>query len=86
MANPIGTVIHFYNRISVAVLALDAELKVGEWVQFLGYSTDFEQPVESLEINHHKLTAAAPGEEVAMKVIDRVRAGDKIYRVVPEIQ
>ena len=84
MAIPIGKVTHYYNRIGVAVLALDAELKVGEWVQFLGHSTDFEQPVVSLEINHHKIPSAGPGQEVAMKVTDRVRAGDKIYRINPE--
>ncbi len=85
MTNPIGKVTHYYNRIGVAVLALNAGLKLGDWVQFLGFSTDFEQPVDSLEINHQKLTAVGPGQEVAMKVNDRVRAGDEVYRVNPDI-
>jgi len=48
----------------------------------LGRVTDFEQPVGSLEINHHKVTAAGPGMEVALKVIDTVREGDLVFKVV----
>ncbi len=84
MEERIGHVTHFYNRIRVAVLELTSELKVGDVVRFLGRTTDFTQGVESLEIEHRKVESVGPGQEVALKVIDRVRRGDAILKVIEE--
>jgi putative protease len=77
----IGKVTHYYNRIEVAVLALTGELKVGDKIHIQGHTTDFEQLVSSMEIEHQKVEAAGPGDDVALKVADRVRKGDTVYRV-----
>jgi putative protease len=77
----IGEVTHYYNRIGVAVLTLSAELKIGEHIHILGHTTDFEQTVGSLEIDHQKVLQVGPGMEVALKVEEPVRAGDAIYRM-----
>lgn len=79
MAKKIGKVTHYYNRIGVAVLALDEELKLGDKVTILGRTTDFSQVVNSMELDHKLINTAGPGLEVALKVIERTRVGDEIY-------
>jgi translation elongation factor EF-1alpha len=77
----IGKVTHYYNRISVAVVELAGELSVGDRIAILGHTTEFTQPVESLEIEHHKIEKAGSGQEVALKVWEAVRTGDLVYKV-----
>lgn len=78
----VGKVTHFFNHLSVAVLELSGELKVGDTVCIMGGFTDIEQRVGSMEINHQKVTAVGPGMEVALKVYEPVRKGDVVYKVV----
>ena len=78
----VGKVTHYYNHISVAVLELTGELKVGDTIHILGRITDFEQRVGSMEIEHQKVNSVGPGTEVALKVIDFVRNGDVVFKFV----
>lgn len=78
----IGTVTHFYNRICVAVIELTDEIKIGDTIHFLGRSTDFRQDVISLQIEHEQVEVAGQGGEVALKVDQRVRRGDKVYKLM----
>jgi translation elongation factor EF-1alpha len=80
----VGRITHYYDRIGVAVLELVAELKVGEMIHVHGRTTDFNQRVGSLEIEHQKIQIAKPKDEVALKMLEPVREGDVIYRVVEE--
>ena len=80
----VGKVIHYYNQISVAVLELTGELKVGETIHILGSITDFDQRVGSMEIEHQKIQSAGPGTEVALKVIESVRKGDIVFKSVED--
>ncbi len=84
MEPSIGQVIHYYNKIGVAVLWLTSELKIHDTIQILGHSTDFIQKVRSLERDHHKILSAAPGTEVALQVDEPVRPGDRVYLVTEE--
>ena len=77
----VGKVIHFYNKIQVAVLKLEEPLKVGDKVHFLGAHTDFLQEVQSMQIEHEPIQEAQPGAEVAVKVDQRVRRGDTVFRL-----
>jgi hypothetical protein len=77
----IGEVTQFYYRTHVAVLSLTQPICVGDKVNFLGYTTDFDQPVTSLQINHQSVETAGPGQEVAMRVDQRVRRGDKLCKI-----
>jgi putative protease len=81
MEKEIGRITHYFNRLGVAVLELTEGLKVGDVVHILGHTTDFTQPVWSLEIEHRKIQAVGPGADVALEVSDRVRRGDRVYRV-----
>jgi putative protease len=84
MENHIGRVTHYFKRIGVAVLDLSGGLKVGDVVHIRGHITDLTQPVQSMEIEHHQVQSVGPGADVALKVIDHVRQGDAVYKVVEE--
>jgi len=84
METKIGHITHFYNRISVGVLDLTDNLELGDKIHILGHTTDFIQNVTSMEIEHKKVTAVGPGDEVALKVIEPVRKGDDIFKLIVE--
>lgn len=80
----IGEVTHFYNKISVAVLRLTKDLRVGDEIHFLGRNTDFKQEVASMQIEHEPITDAEAGQEVAVRVTQRARRGDSVFRITEE--
>jgi putative protease len=80
----IGEVTHYYNHLGVAVLALTGEVHIGDTVHILSHSTDFQQRVKSLQIEHVSVTEAGPGQDVAMKVERRVHPHDKVFKVAGE--
>ena len=80
----VGEVNHFYNRIGVAVIDLVDSLQVGDQVHFFGRSTDFNQEIASMQIEHESITEAGKGQEVAIKVERRVRNRDKVFRITDE--
>lgn len=84
MERRIGWVTHYYNNIGVAVLDLQDALEVGDQIHISGHTTDFMQTVSSMEVDHEKVQAVAAGADVALKVDERVREGDAVYRVEGE--
>ncbi|MBW7882177.1 MAG: hypothetical protein H3C34_06010 [Caldilineaceae bacterium] len=82
MEKRVGKVSHYFARIGVAVLELEDGLAVGDTVHIVGYNTDFSQRVESMEVEHRKIQEVGPGADVALKVNDRVRKGDVLYRIL----
>ena len=77
-----GTVTHYYPRIGVVVVEVTAPIKVGDRIRIRGTTTDFEQTVESMEIEHKKIEEAKPGDSVGLKVEERVRESDIVYKIV----
>lgn len=77
----IGKVANFYSRISVAVVELSAKLSVGDKISFEGATTSFEQTVDSMQIEHKSIEKAKAGQSIGLKVKDRVRIGDLVYRL-----
>lgn len=78
----IGEVTHFYNNISVAVIQLSDAIRLGDTIHILGRTTDFRQKVNSMEIEHQGIEEAGSGSEIALKVIRRVRRGDKVFKLL----
>jgi len=76
----IGEVTHFFDKISVAIIKLSAPLKVGDKVKIKGATTELTQDVETMKLDHEELEEAKPGEEVGIKVADKVREGDKVSK------
>ena len=76
----IGEVTHYYSRIGVAAMKLEAPLHENNRIHIVGHTTDLEESVGSMEIEHLRVEAAGPGDDIAVKVSAKVRAGDKVYR------
>lgn len=77
----VGRVTHFFSKISVAGIELSHPLNVAETISIEGATTNFEQQVESMQIENQTVSEAKPGDIVGIKVKDKVRKGDKVYRV-----
>ena len=77
----IGTVDHYFAHISVAGVTLTASLKVGDRLHVRGHTTDFEQTVESIQVEHESLSEASAGASIGIKVPERCREGDEVYRI-----
>jgi putative protease len=76
----VGRVTHFFSKISVAVIELTAPLAVGDNIVFKGPTTDFEQTVESMQIEHKNVPRATAGQSIGLKVAERVRETDMVYK------
>ncbi len=75
-----GEVTHYYSKLGVAAVNLQFPLHKGDHIHVLGHTTDIEEIVDSMEIYHHRVDIAEPGDDVAIEVVEKVREGDKIYR------
>jgi putative protease len=81
----IGRVSHYYDHLSVAVISLIDELKLGDKIHIVGHHTNLTERVGSMEVNHHSVVWVKPGDSVAIKVPSRVHEHDKVYRVVEDL-
>ena len=77
----IGHVSDFFARPVVAGITLTGILKVGDKVHIKGHTTDLEFTVESMQIDNANVTEGEAGDAIGVKVTDRVRAGDHVYKV-----
>ncbi|MGD1996781.1 MAG: translation elongation factor-like protein [Anaerolineae bacterium] len=78
----IGTVSHWFGKIKVIGISLTDDLAVGDTIHIQGYTTDFQQEVTSMQIEGSDVAEAGAGDEVGVKVAERARAGDAVYKVV----
>ena len=76
----IGHVTHFFSKISVAVVELTLPLSVGDRILVKGPSTDFEQTVESMQIDRKSLPRAEGGQSVGLKVVQPAKEKDVVYK------
>lgn len=76
----VGRITHFFSKISVAVIELNKPLKVGDTIAVKGPTTDFEQEVESMQIEHENVQEAKAGQSIGLKVAQRVRETDLVYK------
>ena len=77
----VGKVLHFFGRINVAIIEVLDTISVGDTIAIKGPTTDIEQSVNSMEIEHVKVQKATKGQSIGMKVIDRVREKDTVYKL-----
>jgi len=78
----IGKITHYFAKIGVAVVDLQDNLSVGDKISIEGGTTNITQNVESMQIEHKEITSAKKGDSIGMKVVDRVREGDAVYKIV----
>ena len=79
----IGYVSDYFSHPMVAGIELTGELDAGETIRVLGHTTDVEFKVGSMQIEHESVASAGPVQSVGVKVPERVRKGDKVYKVIP---
>ncbi len=77
----IGKITHYYSKVSVGIVELtDGGLKVGDAIRIKGGTTDFEQTVDSIQYEHQDINEAKEGQSVGVKVAQKVRDGDLVYK------
>jgi len=76
----VGHITHFFTRISVAVVELSATLAVGDTILIKGPTTDFEQVIGSMQIEHENIESAEAGQSIGLKTEQRVREEDIVYK------
>jgi putative protease len=77
----IGVVTHYYNHLSVAILKLEKGiLRVGDHIHIKGHTSDFAQPVDSMEIEHAHVNEARPGQSFGLRVREHAREHDVVYK------
>lgn len=80
----VGYVDHWFGHLNVAGVKVTAgSIKEGDTLHFKGHTTDFTEKVSSIELEHEHKTAAEPGDDVGIKVTEKVRIHDKVYKVSP---
>jgi putative protease len=80
----VGVVTHYWNHLGVAGVHLTAPIDVGDHVHVLGHTTDFEQDVDSMQIDHEEVQHAGAGEDVGIRVADHAREHDRIFKLVSD--
>ncbi len=76
----IGTVVGYYSHVGVIAVQLSAPLKIGDKIHVKGATTDFKQKVDSMQIEHKKVLSAKKGDSVGIKIRDKARKNDKVYK------
>ena len=78
----VGNITDFFAQPVVAGIELTSTLKVGDTIHIKGHTTDIELNVDSMQINNVNVNQAKAGDLIGIKVSERVRRGDKVYRVI----
>ena len=79
----IGRVSDYFAKIGVIALELEGTLKVGDKIHIKGHTTDFEQVVDSIQMEHQSVPEAGPKSSVGIKVKEHCRKHDQVYKVTP---
>jgi translation elongation factor EF-1alpha len=77
----VGRITHYFTNIGVAVIELEDTLKVGDEISVEGATTNFTQKIDSMQIEHESVKEAKKGDSIGLKVVDRVREGDQVFKV-----
>jgi len=77
----IGKVSHYFDNLGVAVLELTGKLKVGDKIKIAGGEVEFEQVVDSMQMERESIDKAKKGDDVGLKVSEKVRPGYKVFLV-----
>ena len=78
----IGEVIKYFGKIGVAAIRLsEGSLKVGETIHIVGHTTDATQGIDSMQIENKSVQEAGPGADIGIKIKDRVREHDVVYKI-----
>ena len=77
----VGIVFDYFSQPKVAAIKVSGDLSVGDRIQIKGHTTDFEMTINSMQINREEVEEVGVGQSVGIKVSEKVRSGDKVYKV-----
>jgi len=80
----VGKITHIFTKINVAVVKLSAELCVGDRIKIKGKGIEFEQSVQSMQIEHQNIEKASAGQEIGLKLDQPAKEGCEIYKITGE--
>lgn len=80
----IGIVSHFFDKVSVAAIKLEGNLKIGDQIHIKGATTDFTTQITSMQINREDVKKANKGDEIGIKVHEKCRSNDDVFKVIEE--
>ena len=78
----IGKITHYFGKIEVGIIELSKTLNVGDTIHIKGSTSDFEQKVDSMQIEHKSIEKAKKGDVIGLKTKEKVREGDEVYKVI----
>jgi putative protease len=78
----VGAITHYFPKIGVAIVEVTAPIAVGDTIRIKGTTTDFEQTIKSMEIEHKRIEKAKAGDSIGLKVEDKVRERDILYKKI----
>ncbi|UCH45742.1 MAG: hypothetical protein JSV11_03280 [Nitrospiraceae bacterium] len=81
MEYPAGKVLNYYRALGVASIEITDSLAIGDMIQIKGRTTNFDQKVESMQLQHRNINEAVKGQIIGLKVIHFVRKNDVIYKI-----
>tara|TARA_Y100000310_G_scaffold313654_1_gene362256 strand:+ start:13088 stop:13342 length:255 start_codon:yes stop_codon:yes gene_type:complete len=79
---PIGKITHFFDKIGVAVVELSDSLSTGDQISIEGHEKQFEQIVDSMQVDHDAVQDAVAGQAIGIKVSQPVKVNDQVFKVV----
>ena len=77
----IGVVSHYFGEIGVAAIDLMGDVKIGDSLRIKGSTTDFEQAIDSMQIEKESVEKAGRGKSIGIKADEKARVGDKVYKI-----
>ncbi len=80
----VGVVTHYFGHIQVAAITLEGELKVGDTIHIKGHTSDFNETIKSMQLEHEKIEVGQPGQEIAIEVVEHAREHDEVFKVTEE--
>ena len=82
LGDPIGEITHYFPHVKAAVIKIkNGTLATGDSIYIKGHTTAFEEKIKSMQVNHKSIENASKGQEIGLKVVGKVRHGDKVYKV-----
>ena len=78
----VGKITHYFGKIEVGIIELGKKLNVGDTIHVKGGTTDFEQEVKSIQIEHEQIEKAKKGDVIGLEIKEKVREGDEVYKVL----
>ena len=81
----IGEVVKYFSKPSVAAVKIEeGEISVGDSIKYVGHTTDFSDVIKTMEVENKSVEKAVAGDFIGLKVSDRVRPGDEVFKVIPD--